>query len=429
MALENPMTKRRDSKHRVLRSGESIRADGKYQFKYTVNGKPKFVYSWKLEPTDKLPQGKHPCLSLRELEKQIGYDLEMRIDPTKKNMTVMELVEKYLSTKTGMRPNTIANYNFVKNLLAKEEFSQWKIGEVKTSDAKLFLIKMQNNGRRHSSIKSVRGVLRPAFQMAVDDDCLNKNPFAFALVGVVVNDAVTREAITKKQMNSFLKFIHDDNCYCKYYEVVYILFHTGLRISEFCGLTLKDIDLKNKTINVDHQLQRTSNMRYVIEKTKTNAGTRVLPMNDEVAKCFQTIIEEREAPKIEKMIDGYSGFLFLDDDGMPLVAMHWEHRLNHMVNRYNEIFREQMPNITPHVCRHTYCSIQAKAGMYPKTLQYLMGHSDISVTMNTYTHLGLEDAVDEMNRMQQVESARKEQEALMGKTDEVKISKKHFRAG
>ena len=429
MALENPMTRRRDSKHRVLRSGESVRADGKYQFKYTVNGKPKFVYSWKLEPTDKLPQGKRPCLSLRELEKQIGYDLELRIDPTKKNMTVMELVEKYLSTKTGMRPNTVTNYKFVKNLLMKEEFSQWKIGEVKTSDAKLFLIKLQNDGRRHSSIKSVRGVLRPAFQMAVDDDCLNKNPFAFALVGVVVNDAVTREAITKKQMNSFLKFIHDDNCYCKYYEVVYILFHTGLRISEFCGLTLKDIDLKNKTINVDHQLQRTSNMKYVIEKTKTNAGTRVLPMNDDVAKCFQTIIEEREAPKVEKMVDGYSGFLFLDEDGMPLVAMHWEHRLNHMVKRYNEIFREQMPNITPHVCRHTYCSIQARAGMYPKTLQYLMGHSDISVTMNTYTHLGLEDAVDEMNRMQQLESARKEQEALSGKTDEVRLSKKHFQAG
>lgn len=429
MVLENPMTRRRDSKHRVLRSGESVRADGKYQFKYTVNGKPKFVYSWKLEPTDKLPQGKRPCLSLRELEKQIGYDLELRIDPTKKNMTVMELVEKYFSTKTGMRPNTVTNYKFVKNLLAKEEFSQWKIGEVKTSDAKLFLIKLQNDGRRHSSIKSVRGVLRPAFQMAVDDDCLNKNPFAFALVGVVVNDAVTREAITKKQMNSFLKFIHDDNCYCKYYEVVYILFHTGLRISEFCGLTLKDIDLKNKTINVDHQLQRTSNMKYVIEKTKTNAGTRVLPMNDDVAKCFQTIIEEREALKVEKMVDGYSGFLFLDENGMPLVAMHWEHRLNHMVKRYNEIFREQMPNITPHVCRHTYCSIQARAGMYPKTLQYLMGHSDISVTMNTYTHLGLEDAVDEMNRMQQLESARKEQEALSGKTDEVKLSKKHFRAG
>ena len=62
--------KRRDSKRRLLRQGESIRKDGKYQFKYHVYGKPKFVYSWRLEPTDKLPAGKKPCLSLRELEKE-----------------------------------------------------------------------------------------------------------------------------------------------------------------------------------------------------------------------------------------------------------------------------------------------------------------------------------------------------------------------
>ena len=187
--------------------------------------------------------------------------------------------------------------------------------------------------------------------------------------------------------------------------------------------------MKNKILNIDHQLQRTSDMKYVIEKTKTNAGTRKLPMNDEVTECFRRILKSREAPEVEKIIDGHSGFLFLDDDGMPEVAMHWEHRFNHMVHRYNEIFREQMPNITLHVCRHTYCSLQAKAGMYPKTLQYLMGHSDISVTMNTYTHLGLEDAVEEMSRMQDVENARKEQKKLEGKTDEVKISKRQFRAG
>ena len=58
-----------------------------------------------------------------------------------------------------------------------------------------------------------------------------------------------------------------------------------------------------------------------------------------------------------------------------------------------------MPNITPHVCRHTYCSNMAKSGMNPKTLQYLIGHSDIDVTLNTYTHLGLQDAKDEMERL------------------------------
>lgn len=281
---------RRDSKHRVLRAGESIREDGKYQFKYHVDGKPHFVYSWKLEPTDKLPAGKKPCLSLRELEKQIGYDLESQSDPMRKNITVSELVERYLSTKTGAKHSTVANYNFVRNILKNEPFGEKKIAEIKTSDAKLFLIKMQNDGKGYSTVKTVRGVLRPAFQMAVDDDILNKNPFGFQLAGVVVNDSHTRSAITKEQMRQFLKFVHDDNCYCKYYEVVYILFHTGMRISEFCGLTLKDIDLKNRIVNIDHQLQRTSDMQYVIESTKTNAGTRKLPITEEVAKCFQAII-------------------------------------------------------------------------------------------------------------------------------------------
>ena len=109
--------KRRDAKHRVLRRGESIRQDGKYQFKYHVGGKPRFVYSWRLEPTDKLPAGKKPCLSLRELEKQIGYDLESRLDPLGGNMTVAELVERYVSTKTGVRESTAQGYKFVKRIL------------------------------------------------------------------------------------------------------------------------------------------------------------------------------------------------------------------------------------------------------------------------------------------------------------------------
>ena len=385
------------------------------------------MYSWRLEPTDPQPVGRKPCLSLRELEKQIGFDLDNKLDPTGKNITVNELVERYVNTKVGVKPNTRTNYNFVMNILKKEPFGDTKISRIKTSDAKLFLIKMQQEDKRgYSTVKTVRGVLRPAFQMAVDDDVLLKNPFAFELVGVVVNDSVMREAITKDQMRKFLKFVHDDVVYCKYYEVVYILFHTGMRISEFCGLTLKDIDLKKKTVNIDHQLQRTSAMEYVIQSTKTNAGTRVLPITDEVADMFRSIIEDRPTPKVEKMVDGYSGFLFLDDKGMPLVVMHWEHRFNHMVARYNEIYRVQMPNITPHVCRHTYCSNMAKSGMNPKTLQYLMGHSDIGVTLNVYTHVGLDDASKELEKMQGLETARKEM-GLSDKDDHP-ISQKLFKA-
>ena len=416
---------RRDSKHRVLRKGESIRANGKYQFKYHVDGKPHFVYSWRLEPTDPQPPGKAPCLSLRELEKQIGKDLDSQLDPMGKNMTVMELVERYLKTRTGVRPNTLMNYGFVRNILKNEEFGSRKMCRVKTSDAKLFLIKMQQDGKGSSTIKTVRGVLRPAFQMAVDDDMIVKNPFGFQLAGVIQNTEKTRQAITKEQMKKFLKFVHDDNIYCKYYETFYILFHTGMRISEFCGLTLKDIDMKNRVIDINHQLQRTSWGEYIIEPTKTNAGTRKLPMTDDVFQMFQAIIEDRPTDLPEIMVQGYAGFLFRDKNGMPEVAMHWEHRFNHAVKRYNDIFKVQMPNITPHVCRHTYCSNMARARMNPKTLQYLMGHSDISVTMNVYTHLGFDDAKDEMIRLEELEAAKKEVEKVTG---EKPITQKMFKA-
>ena len=275
---------------------------------------------------------------------------------------------------------------------------------------------MQKDGKGYSTIHTVRGVLRPAFQMAVDDDILRKNPFEFQLATVVVDDSHTRQAITREQMRKFLKFIHDDNNYCKYYEVFYILFHTGMRISEFCGLTISDLDMENRIIDINHQLQRTSAMEYVLETTKTNAGTRKIPMTEEVYYCFQAIIEDRPKPAVETMIGGKAGFLFLDKNGMPEVAMHWQNRFKHAVKRYNEIYKVQMPNITPHVCRHTYCSNMARSGMNPKTLQYLMGHSDIGVTMNTYTHLGLDDAQNEMIRLQLVESARAEQDQLEGKT-------------
>ena len=416
---------RRDSKHRVLRKGESIRANGKYQFKYHIDGKPYFLYSWRLEPTDPQPAGKAPCRSLRELEKEIGRDLDSQLDPLGRNMTVMELVERYLKTRTGVRPNTLMNYGFVKNILKNEEFGSRKMCRVKTSDAKLFLIKMQQDGRGASTIKTVRGVLRPAFQMAVDDDMIVKNPFGFQLAGVIVNDEKTRQAITKEQMKKFLKFVHDDNVYCKYYETFYILFHTGMRISEFCGLTLKDIDMQNRVIDINHQLQRTSWGEYVIEPTKTNAGTRKLPMTEDVYQMFKAIIEDRPTDLPEIMVQGYAGFLFRDKNGMPEVAMHWEHRFNHAVKRYNDIFKVQMPNITPHVCRHTYCSNMARARMNPKTLQYLMGHSDISVTMNVYTHLGFDDAKDEMIRLEELEAAKKEVEKVNG---EKPITQKMFKA-
>lgn len=392
--------KRRDNRNRILHNGESQRQDGRYAYKYKdINGETKCVYSWRLDKNDRAPAGKPRDLSLREKERQIQQDLFNQIVPNGGNLSVLELVQKYLSLKVNVRHNTQANYNFVVGILKKEAFGSMRIDKVKLSDAKAWLIKLQKDGRGYSTIHSVRGVVRPAFEMAVQDDLIRKNPFGFELATVVVNDSVTREAITRAQERAFLKFIQEDNCYRKYYAGIYILFNTGLRISEFCGLTISDIDFQNKRIRVDHQLQRKRDMEYIIEDTKTKSGERYVPMSQQVAECFHRVIANRKPPRQEPMIDGYTGFLFLDKNGMPMVALHWEHYFKHILNKYNSIYKVQLPKITPHVCRHTFCSNMARSGMSPKTLQYIMGHSDISVILNTYTHLTFDDAKAEFDRV------------------------------
>ena len=392
--------KRRDNRNRILHVGESQRPDGRYAYKYKdLNGEYKFVYSWRLDKNDRTPAGKARDLSLREKERQIQQDLFAHITPNGGNMTVLELVEKYISLKVNVRHNTMANYNFVLNIIRKEDFGKLRIDKVKLSDAKAWLIRMQKDGRGYSTIHAVRGVVRPAFEMALQDDLIRKNPFQFELATVVVNDSVTREAITRAQERAFLKFIKEDEYYNKYYDGIFILFNTGLRVSEFCGLTISDVDFKNQCIRVDHQLQRTRKMEYVIEDTKTKSGERFVPMSDEVMACFRRIINNRKKLFKEPMIDGYTGFLFLDKNDMPMVSLHWEKYFEHIRNKYNSIYKVQLPKITPHVCRHTFCSNMAKSGMNPKTLQYIMGHSDISVTLNTYTHVKFDDAKAEFGRV------------------------------
>ncbi|MBP5623616.1 MAG: site-specific integrase [Lachnospiraceae bacterium] len=393
--------KRRDKRGRILHTGETQMPDGRYRYRYIdAIGERRTVYSVRLDRNDPTPMGTKPTEPLREMEKKIQQDLFDHIVTSEGSMTVLELVENYISTRITVRRNTIRGYNTVVNILKKEAFARMRIDSVKVSDAKKWLIKLQKkDGRSYSAIQSIRGVLRPAFQMAVDDDILRKNPFSFLLVDVIVNDSVRRDAISRDQERKFLKFVKEDQHYSKFYEGIYILFKTGLRISEFCGITHRDIDFKEHKLNIDHQLLYDGAAGDYIEETKTENGVRVIPMNPDVEECFRTIVKNRKAPQIEPLVGGKTGFLYYNTQGKIFNAYHWEKIFDRIVEKYNSIYKTPMPKITPHVCRHTYCSNMAKSGMNPKTLQYLMGHSDISVTLNVYTHVQFDDVKEEVEKV------------------------------
>ena len=363
--------KRKDNKGRILKTGESQRKDLIYQYRYTdIHGKRQTIYS----------------SDLKELrEKVIQKQLDDGIDYAAGEVTVIELLERYISLKQGVRYNKVG-YNFVLNLIKKEDFGYRQIRDIKVSDAQQWIMKLHNDGKGYSTITSVRGVVKPAFQMAYNEDIIRRNPFDFKLVDVVPNDSQKRIAMTEEQQELWMSFIREDKTYCKYYDEFVVLLGTGMRVSEFCGLTKSDLDFESRKIRVDHQLVRERG--------------RFITMTEDVYQSLKNILTRRKSLKTEMIVDGYSSFLLLDKDDKPKVALHIENEMRWAMKKYKKLYpNKPLPHITPHVFRHTFCTNMANSGMDIKTLQYVMGHSDVGVTLNVYTHASYDRAAEQMAKI------------------------------
>ena len=393
--------KRRDSKGRLLKSGESQRPDGRYAYKYMDTfGNPKFVYSWKLVPTDKIPAGKRPDLSLREKIKQIQKDLDDGIDTIGKKMTVCQLYAKYIRQRGNVKRGTKKSRQQLMKLLSDDKLGAASIDSVKLSDAKEWALRMQEKGIAYHTICNSKRSLKAIFYMAIQDDCIRKNPFDFPINDVINDDTEPKVPLTPAQEEELLKFMQDDPVYAKYYDEVVILLETGLRISELCGLTETDLNFDLRFVNVDHQLLRSTEDGYYIETPKTDSGFRQVPMSAAAYEAFQRVLKNRRGAKAIE-VDGYSNFLFLNRDGLPKVAVNYDAMFKCLAKKFNKCHKEPLPPVmTPHTMRHTFCTRMANAGMNPKALQYIMGHANIVMTLNYYAHATFHSAQAEMERLE-----------------------------
>ena len=399
--------KRRDSKGRVLKTGESQRKDGTYDYRYTdSNHKRHSIYAVTLEELrrkeETLTAGKalglEGCTSMQELRKreaEMVLCAALGVDYAQGGITVTELVTRYIKHKRSMRVTTKTGYRFVQRVLEKYDFGKKIIRNVKVADAMDWVTELYDDGYAWNTIASIRGVVKPAFQMAFQEEIIRRNPFDFRL-DFLPNNTQKRIALTKQQQIQFLEFVAQDMHYRKYLDEIVVLLGTGVRISELCGLTMGDLDFENRRIKVDHQLVWDRNCKRYVEKTKTEAGCRFIPMSDDVMRSFCNLMANRPKPKKEVMVDGYTGFLLLDQNHNPKVALHLEHVVKRIWEKYNATHVIPLPKITPHVFRHTFCTNMASAGMDLKSLQYLMGHSDAAVTLNVYTHAQYDHAKESM---------------------------------
>ena len=381
--------KRRDNKRRILRNGESQRADGRYAYKYIGNdGKPHFAYSWKLEKTDSLPSGKRDCEALREQEKRITKELaEVSGTSDTGNMTVSDFVEKYIDTHNTLRESTVNQYRGALNILKKYPFCRKKISEVSVTDAKKYALELSKT-RSYGTTQTDLIVLKAAFSEAVEDGILKSNPFSFKLSKLIVNSTVPKSSINNEDRDALIDFCRKNKRAHKSIDAIIILLGTGMRISELCGLTFDDIDMEKGIIFIRHQLYK-SGKEIKLVPPKSSAGIRPIPMSDEVYKAFERVISDRSNAKIPE----YAHFLFLTSSGKPTDARIWDSRFRSYCRQINEFQDEKLPRITPHSCRHTFCSDMALDGMNLKILQKVMGHSSLQITADRYTHVEGEDEI------------------------------------
>lgn len=391
--------KRRDNKGRILRTGESQRNDGRYAYKYTdAYGKPQFVYSWKLVATDRIPAGKWDCVALRDKIKEIQRDIDDGIDTIGKKLTVSQLYAKHIGLKKNVKRSTEKGRSNFLRLLEEDPLGSKSVDSVKPMDAKEWAIRMSEKGYGFMTIKNYQRSLLAAFYTAVENDYIRKNPFRFAMDEVIEDDREEKVVLTPAQETALFDFAGNDPVYRKYVDEMIILRETGVRISELCGLTL-DLDFTGRLINIDHQLLRDSDEGYYIDTPKTKKGTRQIHMTDRCYDALKRVIAARGNVKTIT-VDGYTGFLFLTKNGSPKTASNYSSLFKNMVKKYNKTHKEQLPNITAHTFRHTFCTRMAEAGMNPKSLQYIMGHANITMTLGYYAHASSESAASEMQRIE-----------------------------
>lgn len=397
--------KRKDSKGRILNSGESQRPDGRYEYRYFDNtGKRITVCSWKLNTTDRIPEGKRCKSSLREIEQQIRRDLEDGIKATHSNkITLNEMFEEYMGCK-DLKPSTRQNYLYMYQKYVSADLGKKKIANIKYSDVRKFYNSLINERNfKPNSMEIIHTILHPIFDLAIRDELIRTNPTNNLMKEIKKShswEKPKRHALTEQQQEKFVEFVANSDTYNHWLPLITFFLGTGCRVGEVIGLTWNDIDFDDNTISINHNLiyrvqEENGNCEMHITTPKTESGKRDIPMFKAVRKALlQERKEQMKRGFSDTVIDGYSGFVFTNRNGY----VHNPQTINRAIVRIYKAYNEEeterakrehrepiiIPHFSAHNLRHTFCTRFCENETNLKIIQEIMGHSDIGTTMNIY---------------------------------------------
>lgn len=386
------MATRKDKRGYALYRGESQRKDGRYSFSYTdMNRKRHTIYA-------------NDLTKLRLREKKIKKDLEEHRDPfIGEKLSVSDLCRKYLETKREIRESTLVNYYYTLEHIIEPNIGGWKIARIRPSDLESFYFDLLDDGVKGSTVDNVHTIIHPAFSFAISEGFLSQNPAVGLMKKVKKSDKYVREkrfALTKPQQEKFVTFLNTHPEYASWKNLFIAFLGTGCRMAELTGLTWNDINFDTNIIDINHQMTYHKHMdgKCYFECTsllKTNDSKRTIPLFPSVREALLDEYCVNKTIGFSKYENGgYSNFVFTTYDGMPYTPS----AINEAIERVRvacnkeetELAKKEnrepvlIPHFSCHSFRHTFCTRLCEVETNLKVIMSIMGHSDISTTMNIY---------------------------------------------
>lgn len=386
------MTERRkDGKGRVLKENESQRKDGTYCYRWrTSDHKRHVVYARTLD-------------ELREKEQAVLRDKSDGIRTDAQKVTLNDVFDLWVQLKKGLKENTFQNYIYMYEQFVRDDLGLYKIVNLKRSDIRRFYNRLID-GRclKVATVDNIHTVLHQVIDIAVEDGYLRNNISDNALKELKQSRNLfteKRKALTVQEQQIFLDFLKSSNMYNHWYPVFALMLGTGLRVGEATGLRWNDVDLENNTLSVNHTLVYFKHSQggcyFAVNTPKTRAGERTIPLIDSVKEALELEREYQKTVgiKCNAKVDGFTNFIFVNRFGNTQHQGTLNKALRRIIRDCNQDILDKakenepvvlLPKFSCHTLRHTFTTRLCESGMNIKVIQAVLGHADISTTLDVY---------------------------------------------
>ena len=392
------MSKRHDSKKRVLRTGEVQRKDGKYTYSVNVNGKRHYIYANSLQ-------------SLREKEEEIQDQINRGLDITEQKIKLNSLAATYFAGKEKtVQSSSYRTMTVMYDKYIRDEIGDMKLKEIKRSTIKNLYIYLITREKpiSVSTLGRLDCVLTPMLETAVYDDILLKNP-ARGVLGEVKRECHSRpkkiRALTADELEKFMAYINNTDKHSNIRNLLKFLTGTGCRIGEAIGLCWDDLDFAGKKIHINRSVQyvmENGHHKQYIKDPKSAAGKRVIPMFDFVKEALLDEKEKQEILGLEQpVLDGCTDFVFLSRRGRLHTRENVCSQIKQIVREHNKDYPyDKLEEFSTHQLRHTFATLLCKNSQDLKAIQSILGHANITTTLNTYADATEEGIIETMHSVE-----------------------------